>query len=329
MFKKIILSLGFFTAALPLVVFADTHFIFTKMLQNGSLNDDVRQLQIVLNANADTRIAQSGIGSLNNETSYFGTKTKKALIRFQNKYGISGTGIAGPITRAKLNNLNSLSVVIPPKIVKDQTGTVSFKTLDAKKPSVQQFRLFNVLPSQARPGDVLAVTGNNFGNDVLVLHVGDAISLPITESLNSTGSQNYSATLPTTLSEGSYELWVTGLKGSTRNTTFPVSVLVTHDPQPAPKVDSVLPQTVTSVSQVITITGSHFSNDTVINTYFGSAHVQSADGKTITFSLSGLSNQPLLKTMYAKKPVGLNLSVPFIISTSAGVSSSDHAFVVQ
>ena len=35
----------------------------------------------------------------------FFTLTKAAVVRFQEKYGIQGTGFAGPITRAKINQL--------------------------------------------------------------------------------------------------------------------------------------------------------------------------------------------------------------------------------
>lgn len=38
-------------------------------------------------------------------TGYYGPLTKKAIIRFQSKYGIEQTGISGPQTRAKLNEL--------------------------------------------------------------------------------------------------------------------------------------------------------------------------------------------------------------------------------
>jgi uncharacterized repeat protein (TIGR02543 family) len=37
--------------------------------------------------------------------SYYDTKTRQAVTKFQTKYGISTTGLAGPLTRAKLNQL--------------------------------------------------------------------------------------------------------------------------------------------------------------------------------------------------------------------------------
>ena len=89
-------------------------FTFKKNLKFGDVSDDVKYLQIVLNADSDTRLATSGVGSPGQETKYFGILTKRAVIKFQNKYaskilspwGLSeGTGFVGKTTRVKLNEL--------------------------------------------------------------------------------------------------------------------------------------------------------------------------------------------------------------------------------
>jgi peptidoglycan hydrolase-like protein with peptidoglycan-binding domain len=330
MHKKIIISTilcGMLSPFLvPFCAHAEQQFMFTQDLNIGSKSAEVRELQIMLNKDPETQITSMGIGSPGHETTFFGSKTKRAVIRFQNKYKDTvlipnhlsyGTGRVGAATRAKLNSFSN-----------SQIGSVTFHPLDqisatvsaAKKNSRLEFRLFNVAPKQVRPGDTITLTGNNFGNDVLMLHVGDSVVVPIVGN---------SATLPGSLSLGGYNLYVTGPKGSTKNDAFPVTLIVTDATQPAPHVDSVNPRVVSSTKQVITITGSYFSRDTTIATYFGTVHVASNDGTTISFALADLSDQSLLQTMYAKKPVGLNLSVPFVISTAAGVSGSDHAFVVQ
>ena len=71
-------------------------------LYQGISGEDVRTLQKLLNANGFT-VASSGNGSSGNETTYFGSATEAAVIRFQIVHGISpSVGYVGPITRAAL-----------------------------------------------------------------------------------------------------------------------------------------------------------------------------------------------------------------------------------
>ncbi|HBM45802.1 MAG: Ig domain protein group 2 domain protein [Parcubacteria group bacterium GW2011_GWF2_38_76] len=78
---------------------------FAVNLAFGSKNEDVRNLQKVLNSDLDTAVALSGAGSSGNETNFFGTATRVAVLKFQKKYGIAQTGFVGPLTRAKLQEL--------------------------------------------------------------------------------------------------------------------------------------------------------------------------------------------------------------------------------
>ncbi|HRH26421.1 MAG TPA: peptidoglycan-binding protein [Candidatus Paceibacterota bacterium] len=80
---------------------------FLKNLSLGMSDADVLKLQKYLNANGYV-ISATGAGSVGNETSYFGARTKAALIKFQTsraaELGIAiGTGFFGPLTRALLN----------------------------------------------------------------------------------------------------------------------------------------------------------------------------------------------------------------------------------
>jgi len=92
-------------------------FTFRNNLKHGQSSIDIKYLQILLNADPDTRLSATGAGSLGQETSYFGTGTKAAVIAFQTKYKdeisaavgytIGCTGHVGSGTRAKLNSLLS------------------------------------------------------------------------------------------------------------------------------------------------------------------------------------------------------------------------------
>lgn len=84
--------------------------LFTRDLFEGISGQDVLLLQKILNADPDTQIASQGVGSPGHESDYFGGLTKKAVQKFQMKYGIaspdnSAYGTVGPRTRAKLQEL--------------------------------------------------------------------------------------------------------------------------------------------------------------------------------------------------------------------------------
>jgi hypothetical protein len=83
---------------------------FNRNLNLGAKGQDVHDLQLLLNTDPYTQIAQSGPGSPGNETNYFGSLTKKAVYRYQFKYneildaaGITTpTGFFGPFTRSSM-----------------------------------------------------------------------------------------------------------------------------------------------------------------------------------------------------------------------------------
>ncbi len=74
---------------------------FTKSLTLGSTGDDVKCLQQYLNA-AGYPVATTGVGSVGNETTYFGTLTQSAVASWQAANSVTpSVGYFGPISRAK------------------------------------------------------------------------------------------------------------------------------------------------------------------------------------------------------------------------------------
>ncbi len=82
-----------------------TGFTFNNTLRQRVVGRDVRYLQMLLNADAATRVASSGPGAPGRETELFGDNTRTALMRFQRKYGLSASGDFLTETRNKANEL--------------------------------------------------------------------------------------------------------------------------------------------------------------------------------------------------------------------------------
>ncbi len=79
--------------------------VYTRDLDLNMLGEDVKALQQFLNKNGFI-IAQTGPGSLGNETNKFGGATKAALIKFQKANDLSpAIGYFGPLTRALVISL--------------------------------------------------------------------------------------------------------------------------------------------------------------------------------------------------------------------------------
>ncbi|MCX6747543.1 MAG: peptidoglycan-binding domain-containing protein [Candidatus Nomurabacteria bacterium] len=77
-------------------------YTFTTSMKMGTRSAAVVELQKVLNANGFT-VSMTGAGSPGMENSYFGSKTKTALMAWQASVGLQADGKAGPLTRAALN----------------------------------------------------------------------------------------------------------------------------------------------------------------------------------------------------------------------------------
>ena len=122
-----------------------------RTLKQGSRGPDVRELQQILNRDPETRVSESGPGSLGNETEYFGPLTHDAVLRLQRKYaldilapiGLSApTGIVGTQTRLFLLRLTAdktppaatsqaaTSVNVRPKIISISPAVITKSTAE-------------------------------------------------------------------------------------------------------------------------------------------------------------------------------------------------------
>ena len=109
-------------------------FTWNMNLKMGSKGDDVKKLQMFLNADVETRVAAAGPGSVGSETMSFGPMTRAAVSKFQTKYRadiltpaglVSATGMFGPASRAKANMLCTTVPVAPTPTTGDDTTTTT------------------------------------------------------------------------------------------------------------------------------------------------------------------------------------------------------------
>lgn len=94
---------------IPTTSEAAANYVHSVTLRQGMSHPKVKILQAVLYDHGFP-VSLSGAGSHGNETEYFGSKTKTALIAFQKSRGLTSDGIAGPKTGEALHNVYGISV---------------------------------------------------------------------------------------------------------------------------------------------------------------------------------------------------------------------------
>ena len=192
---------------------------FSRNLKLRSVGDDVKCLQVILNSDTDTELAKTGAGSPGNETTYFGVKTKAAVINFQTKYAsvilasfglTTGTGYVGASTRAKLNEMLGAGVVpttptTPTTTTPPVTGTGLNVALAASNPASGNFPAggsqipFLALNFTAGAADAVVTamnvyrTGLSSDNDISNVYLMDGATVLATNLGLSSGKANFSA----------------------------------------------------------------------------------------------------------------------------------------
>ncbi|MFA5997192.1 MAG: IPT/TIG domain-containing protein [Candidatus Paceibacterota bacterium] len=272
---------------------------FGTNLSLGTKGEDVRALQKLLNLDKDTLVADTGAGSLGNETDYFGPATKRALIKFQNKYaseilfplGMStGNGYFGARTREKANSLtanlttliNSTIGLFTSPIVETPvtlvTATTSTKS-EVKLP-VEKGTVIVMMPSRysGKPGTTITLSGAGFTSTDNTVYFGTNHALAGVTSFN---GQSVTFKVPA-IPKGIYSsLYVVNARGESNKDQW---FIVTDGVSPEPKIEKFEPGIVSRGSTVV-IKGAGFSKDknAIIVSGIGLfKNVPSVDGASIS-----------------------------------------------
>lgn len=220
--------------------------MFNQPLYQGMRTPEVYSLQITLEVHP--------------ATGYFGPITRAAVVKFQQANGIDPIGIVGPVTRAKLNALVS-SPVQPPL-----TAPV----------------LLRIEPSSAPAGSIVSIIGSNFAPQVNI-QMGSLKGFPAESHDGST----ISVMVPATAVPGQYRLSVGNGKAYSNQVALWVIDPNTPVKLPAPKITSISPSGGGS-GTTVTIHGTGFTDidNTVYTGYSEINRLSSADGTTLTFTVS-------------------------------------------
>ena len=256
---------------------------FSRTLRVGMRGNDVREMQKVLNVDVQTRVAETGAGSPGNETDYFGPATKRALVKFQEKYRsevlapfglVRGTGVFGEKTRekARIILLGSVSTVSQ----KEKPPTATSATPPASSQSGDVIVMF---PSQysGTPGTMITISGAGFTSTDNTVYFGPGHAVVRATSWN---GQDITLKVPQ-MPKGVYSLYVTNARGESNKDAF---FVVTDGVTPEPKIESVAPLSV-SRGENISIKGSGFtSNGNTIRAGLNVFEsVSSSDGSLLSF----------------------------------------------
>ncbi len=210
-------------------------FSFDVDLKYGDSNTDVLELQKFLNRFDDTCVAEFGPGSVSNETNYFGVLTRKAVMKFQEKYkneilipnGIKGaTSYVGIFTRKKINHIlkNELNGA---KIEKPLTQTNSTSTnlipkndVPVKLPPL----IYDLSGVDFSPGDTLTISGKDFSG-LLAFHIGENKISDFKED----GSSKITVSVPN--EKGVLMVWMENENGDSRMLS-PIFIVVSDKSAP-------------------------------------------------------------------------------------------------
>lgn len=290
----------------------------TKNLNLGIKDPEVLSLQKILNQKPETRIAQNGPGSPNNETDYFGNLTLRAVARFQELHKeeilvpsnlASGNGFVGPATRKVLNRsqLADNANVTPIKPAAQSAQSTGFTYIISPDKYAEL------------PGAKITLTGVGFTNENNTLFFGTDRTRKI-EGLRSPNGTTLAFTMPD-YPAGKYDLHIQNANGSS---TLPSFIIIKSPKSEAPVIESVSPTSGPYGSKIV-IKGKNFTptNNEVRTNYKIIENLPSPDGTTITVSMDLFPDVPQLQAGNVPKQ-NFTLPVYLFVLNSNGVSDRNN-----
>lgn len=176
--------------------------------------------------------------------------------------------------------------------------------------------LYAVMPYESKPGDNVRVYGEGFPKTGNTMHIG---SYEI-ENLTSDNAMDIYFTIPESIPNGIYEVWVTNTKGSTRKSNQQIRLSVTSNPKPVPTITGITPANPT-ISDTVKISGENLTNIYGVYTTLGEA------GKSLSFKLSDLELVSYITS--SEEMAGALIPVYVYVVTDVGFNSEPFVFNVQ
>lgn len=267
---------------------------FNKDLELGDNDAEVLLLQIFLNTDPDTTVATEGPGSIGEETEYFGTLTRNAVIKFQNKYAseiltpvglTQGTGYFGPSTRAKANSiLANLDNASDPESADESDQDqreVSNSDISEKAHLIRRalglrqndLSLFTSSLINPQKGETITLYGSGFNyNQKAIVGINEVE----TEVLN---NYEMNIEIPTNISDGMYPVYIEESSGGGNNLKYSetIDIFVGNNTLYAPTIDFV-----TYENDEIIVVGNNFDELNSIKTTLGTfRNIESKNSRNI------------------------------------------------